>query len=180
MLVLKRKPHESVVIGDEVTVAVDDISGNGYGQRISGATVRLGFQSPAHISIYRSELRDRRSDGIRTGVATGPARLVKPARPPAGKTVEVPDGQVRLWIQVPQKIPISCNGTPLIGQDSKEEFDAADHAPKVAYNITCHKEDQITICNNIRIAVLNIYRFTFFDNPDDASPQLACAGGRAR
>ena len=37
MLVLSRKKHESVVIGDEVTLTVEEICENGDGQRIFGA-----------------------------------------------------------------------------------------------------------------------------------------------
>ena len=59
MLVLSRGKRESVVIGDEITLTVEEIAGQSDGRHILGATVRLGFQTPRYVSIYRSELRAR-------------------------------------------------------------------------------------------------------------------------
>jgi sRNA-binding carbon storage regulator CsrA len=154
MLVLRRKRHQSVVLGDQVTVTVEEISA-GDGQRIFGATMQLGFQSPPHVSIYRGELRADGSRPARTGGKTGPA----PPRP--GKTVEISDAQARLRIEVPPKVPVRCNGTPTAGVDSQETPDGSAHVPKQVYHITCHKEDRITICHNITIAALNFQRFVF-------------------
>lgn len=50
MLVLTRKPKESVVIGDEIEITVLEVHGN---------RVRLGFRCPPEISIHRTEVRDR-------------------------------------------------------------------------------------------------------------------------
>ena len=55
MLVLSRRKYEGVVIGDEVTLTVEEISDSDDGRRISGASVRLGFQSPRYVSIYRDD-----------------------------------------------------------------------------------------------------------------------------
>lgn len=47
MLVLSRKVGEEVVIGDNVRVTIVAVSGN---------QVRLGFQAPEHIAIFRDEV----------------------------------------------------------------------------------------------------------------------------
>jgi len=154
MLVLRRKRHESVILGDEVTLTVEEICG-GDGQRMFGATMRLGFQSPSYVSICRGELRAGSLRAIRRG---GPA---KPAHTRAGKLVEVSDAQARLRVEVPQKVPVRCNGTPTVGVDSEERLDGATRASKEVHHITCHKADRITICNNITIAALNFHRFVF-------------------
>ena len=48
MLVLTRKPNESIVIDGNITVTVLDVAKNG--------TVRLGITAPRHHQIYRQEL----------------------------------------------------------------------------------------------------------------------------
>lgn len=47
MLVLTRKPGESIQIADSITLTV---------QRISGNRVRLSFEAPSHVDIKRSEI----------------------------------------------------------------------------------------------------------------------------
>lgn len=47
MLVLTRKVGEEIVINDNIRVTILAIRGN---------QVRIGFQAPANVSIYRQEL----------------------------------------------------------------------------------------------------------------------------
>ena len=47
MLVLTRKADEQIVIGDNITVTVVSVR---------GGMVRLGFEAPKEILIYRSEV----------------------------------------------------------------------------------------------------------------------------
>ena len=47
MLVLSRKLHESIVVGNSVRITVIEVSASG---------VRLGFEAPPEISIYREEI----------------------------------------------------------------------------------------------------------------------------
>ena len=47
MLVLSRKVGERIVIGDEITVVVNRVSGN---------RVSLGIDAPEHVRIVRGEL----------------------------------------------------------------------------------------------------------------------------
>lgn len=160
MLVLRRKQNESVVIGDEVKLTVEDVYDGDDGQRIFGATVRFGFQSPQYVSIFRSELLRKGSEATRT------RKPAKPTPPRPGKVVDIPDAQVRLRIEVPQKIPVCCNGEPSVGLGPEEKCDHDIHASKAVHHVTCHKDDRITICGNITIATLDFHRFIFSEqNP---------------
>ena len=47
MLVLTRKPGEKVFIGDDIVVAVVEVTGN---------RVRIGIDAPDHVRILREEL----------------------------------------------------------------------------------------------------------------------------
>jgi carbon storage regulator len=47
MLILSRRPGESVKIGDEVTVKV---------LGIRGVQVRLGFEAPQDVAVHREEV----------------------------------------------------------------------------------------------------------------------------
>ena len=50
MLILTRRPGESVKIGDDITVTVLGIKGN---------QLRLGFTAPAHVAVHREEVYRR-------------------------------------------------------------------------------------------------------------------------
>jgi carbon storage regulator len=50
MLILTRRPAESVRIGDDVTVTVLGVKGN---------QVRLGFAAPANVAVHRQEIYER-------------------------------------------------------------------------------------------------------------------------
>ena len=152
MLVLSRRRDESVVLGDEVTVTVEEILDE-KGQRVFGAKVRLGFQSPRYVTIFRSECRNR---GVNTFVPSG---VIKRSRPQAGKLVELSDAWVRLKIRVPRRIPVRCNGQPVTGTESTHTGDGQMGAASVVHDIVCHKEDRITICNNITVATLDVLQF---------------------
>lgn len=53
MLILSRKPSETICIGDEVTVTILGVNGN---------QVRLGVEAPRDVRVDREEIR-RRKDG---------------------------------------------------------------------------------------------------------------------
>jgi carbon storage regulator len=50
MLILSRRPGESVKIGDEVTVTV---------LGVKGGQVRLGFTAPPTVPVHREEVYER-------------------------------------------------------------------------------------------------------------------------
>lgn len=55
-LVLTRKPGESIIIGDDVTITVISNGGN---------QVKLAIDAPNHISIHREEVYDRIQNGVK-------------------------------------------------------------------------------------------------------------------
>ena len=62
MLVLTRKPGQSILIGDEVEVQV---------LSVAGEKVRLGITAPPEIAIFRNEVYDRiEREGAKNGAAT--------------------------------------------------------------------------------------------------------------
>ena len=166
MLVLRRKYNESVVIADEVTLTVEEIRSSGDGRPIFGATVLFGFQTPRHVPIYRSELLRAKGSGH---APTG--RTAKPVQQRTGKLVEISDAQACLRIQVPRKIPVSFNGSTA-GLDSEERLDGTTHTAKTVYRVSCQKEDRITICNNITIAICNFQRFVSLEYPDNGMARV--------
>jgi len=66
MLVLSRKPTESIHIGDRVVVTVLEIRGN---------KARIGIDAPKEVHVLRSELEDQLSNAS----ANGPRATVAPA-----------------------------------------------------------------------------------------------------
>ena len=47
MLVLTRKPNQSIMIGDDIEVSV---------LSIAGEKIRLGIQAPREVPVYRKEI----------------------------------------------------------------------------------------------------------------------------
>lgn len=47
MLILTRRPQETLIIGDDVSITVLSIKGN---------QVRLGIKAPKHIEVHREEI----------------------------------------------------------------------------------------------------------------------------
>jgi carbon storage regulator len=50
MLSLTRKPRQSIRIGDDIVITV---------QEVIGERVRIGIEAPREVTIYREELYDR-------------------------------------------------------------------------------------------------------------------------
>ncbi|MCW2951813.1 MAG: carbon storage regulator, CsrA [Conexibacter sp.] len=47
MLIITRRPGEKIILGDDVTVTV---------MEVSGQTVRIGIDAPKSLPIYREEI----------------------------------------------------------------------------------------------------------------------------
>ncbi len=150
MLILSRAARQSVVIGDAITMTVERIAESDDGQRVRGATVRFGFEAPRYVSVCRNELLPKPPQPDK------PARVTQRRQRQSGQVVGLSDVVMGLRIQVPRKVPVSHNGTRTVGYHLDEEEDSS---PKTVHHITCHKNDRITICNNICIAVLDFQRF---------------------
>lgn len=65
MLVLTRKPHERILIGDDISVEVLEM---GIGR------VRLGIVAPRETAVDREETREAKLDEAREGLRKGLAR----------------------------------------------------------------------------------------------------------
>lgn len=72
MLILTRRPVETIYIGEEVTVTVLGVVGN---------QVRFGIEAPRHITIDRAEIHERKKRAALAGSA--PASREGGSRPPA-------------------------------------------------------------------------------------------------
>jgi carbon storage regulator len=66
MLVLTRKPNQSIMIGDDVEVSVLSVVGD---------KVRIGIHAPQDIPVFRTEIyveiQREQGDGTRPGQAAG-------------------------------------------------------------------------------------------------------------
>lgn len=65
MLVLTRKPNQSIMIGDDVEVSVLSVVGD---------KVRIGIHAPQDVAVFRTEIyveiQREQGDGTRTSVRT--------------------------------------------------------------------------------------------------------------
>ncbi len=149
MLVLTRKPMESIDVTDEIVVTVEDIVDRD-GWPISGASVRLGFQSPPQVAIHRSELNRR-------GKGSGGRKRVREQRP--GRLARVKLAEVVLRVDVPARVPIVWDGhaRPYVDEDSD---DCAVGSSRNIQRLICRRDDHVTICHNIVILIVDFKRFT--------------------
>jgi carbon storage regulator len=65
MLVLSRKPNESIVIGDNIQITVVEIRGD---------KVRLGIVAPKDVPVHREEVYEAIKSGRPAPDATQPTR----------------------------------------------------------------------------------------------------------
>ena len=72
MLVLSRKPNQSIVIGSDIVVTVIEVKGD---------QVRLGIKAPRHVAVHRdevaAEIRSANQEAARTGAVPMP-KLPRP------------------------------------------------------------------------------------------------------
>ncbi len=83
MLILSRKPGESIVIGDDIVLRVVEVRGD---------VVRLGIDAPRTVAVHREEVRRELEAANRAAALPaaqpesslkGLADLVREERPPA-------------------------------------------------------------------------------------------------
>ena len=70
MLILTRRPVESICIGDEVTITVLGVVGN---------QVRFGIEAPRKITIDRAEIHERKKRAAANGSGASPGEAGQPA-----------------------------------------------------------------------------------------------------
>ena len=88
MLILTRRPVESICIGDEVTVTVLGVVGN---------QVRFGIEAPRDITIDRAEIHERKkraAQGMAEGNGAKPAPVNGNCADHAGATLDEVNGNV--------------------------------------------------------------------------------------
>jgi carbon storage regulator len=100
MLVLTRRPGESVKIGDDITVTVLGIKGN---------QLRLGFTAPQHVTVHREEVYQRVQADKLANISearsrSSPLRLRELA---AGSTSNPPTGVRRVTVSPQTKKELS-------------------------------------------------------------------------
>ena len=64
MLVLTRKPGQSIMIGDDIEVQI---------LSVSGEKVRIGITAPREVSIFRNEVVERMEDEKAPSATPSPA-----------------------------------------------------------------------------------------------------------
>jgi carbon storage regulator len=74
MLILARRPNESLVIGDNITLTVLSIKGN---------QVRLGLVAPREVVIDRAEVHDRKLRELTASVHSVNAKALPHTAPPS-------------------------------------------------------------------------------------------------
>lgn len=72
MLVLSRKPGESIVIGDDVVVTVVEVRGD---------QIRLGIDAPRAIAVHRKEVHDELVAANRVAAKSGSVDVSTLPRP---------------------------------------------------------------------------------------------------
>lgn len=66
MLVLTRKVHQSIIIGDEVEVVILEVRGE---------QVRLGIRAPRHVSVHRKEIYSQIHEENQTAANVDPGDI---------------------------------------------------------------------------------------------------------
>ena len=66
MLILARKVHENIMIGDQIEVSIVDIKGD---------QVKLGIKAPANVKVFRQEVYEAIQAENRAAAMTKPDRI---------------------------------------------------------------------------------------------------------
>ena len=66
MLVLTRKSGESITIGDDIRIFIQEVRGN---------QVKIGIQAPPHVAVHREEIYLRIQEENRRAAQTTPEMI---------------------------------------------------------------------------------------------------------
>src|ERR1700710_2190962 len=78
MLVLTRRPNQSIMIGDDIVLTVLEVKGD---------QIRLGIDAPRHVQVFREEVLVALQEANRSAVlepGAAPAMPTTPGRPGPG------------------------------------------------------------------------------------------------
>ena len=81
MLVLTRRPNQSIMIGDDIVVTVLEVKGD---------QIRLGITAPRDVQVYREELLAALQDANRSAVLGDDAQLPPVPKPGPGAATRRP------------------------------------------------------------------------------------------
>ncbi|MGI6552545.1 MAG: carbon storage regulator CsrA [Bacillota bacterium] len=78
MLVLTRKPKETLIIGEDIFLTVISVEGD---------KVKIGIEAPAHVSVHRLEVYEaiKRQNQESAGISPQLLAGLESLRPPAGE-----------------------------------------------------------------------------------------------
>ena len=123
MLVLSRKPKQTIVIRGDITVAVLDIQRN---------RIKLGFNAPGDVPIFREEIvgtevkphTPRENEGMLVLMRKVGGKGVFINKDIFVKILQIDGGQVKVGIDAPSDIPIERGELITEGRQhgSKERF----------------------------------------------------------
>ncbi len=71
MLVLSRRPHESLRIGHDITITVLEVNGD---------KIRIGIDAPSHVEVHRQEVYDEVQRANREAATTSASAVAEIAR----------------------------------------------------------------------------------------------------
>ncbi len=76
MLVLSRKPNQSIIISSDIVITVIEVRGD---------QVRLGIKAPRSVTVHREEVAAEIRAANRAASSTAPSSLPDLPPPPVGK-----------------------------------------------------------------------------------------------
>src|SRR3954454_7819017 len=87
MLVLTRRPNQSIMIGDDIVLTVLEVKGD---------QIRVGITAPRHVQVFREEVLEALQEANRSAVleaGSAPAVPARPTRPGpgGGRSLPAPD-----------------------------------------------------------------------------------------
>ena len=162
MLVLSRKRHQSILIGESIRLTVLESAADE--DVLFDANVRLGFQAPKQVQILREEVHRRMNS------SGGGNYRPKIAEKIAGRSVFIPNAKVRMRVELPEnrwavrcfgvtkppsRVADGISGDPLVA--NKNARPAVDGRSEI--EVIAHKDARIEIGDSITILLIGVFRF---------------------
>jgi carbon storage regulator len=106
MLVLTRRPNQSIMIGDDIVLTVLEVKGD---------QIRLGIAAPRHVQVFREEVLVALQEANRSAVlepGSAPEMPPTPDRPGPGGGRSLPATETGPDAPVPTAAAVSAATTP--------------------------------------------------------------------